>query len=490
MRVTQPRGVNPKSRGRGGAWLDSRRTFRSRDSGEAGFSLIELVIVTAILPLIIGALSVGLLAVFSLQSSVSNRLANTGDSQIVSSNFENDVQSAAQITTVSNYGYTGLAQCGPNTQVQLMGLEWNPQASGAYQTVVSYAEVQNGSTYSLVRQYCSSGFSATPTSSTIISYNMPVACSAIVTTNCQSPPTIYPTSNTAALTAWTSTQQVTKVQLTISEPNKTEPNGSFSYTLLAVPANSASVIATGMPITPATTSGCGFASPGTGTYASTLCLVDFSFLTGNNLLAAQQGCLETSVPLPGGSTLYFCIGITGTPVLPSPLPTWQNAFLGNSCAGSSSCATGTPFYTGIPGDPALYQTGSGSTTITISGITVINAQGLPATGWEAVGADAESTDQGESISWTASTPLTVINNGESYDSPTDPVGNACDGGSGGGSGLTEYNNNLTVTCAVPSNVSVGLKTGTAMVWAATPKTFTTTLVGGGLEAMAFGLLLS
>ena len=486
MSVTHTRGVNPLSRGRGGAWLDSRRTFLSGDSDEAGFSLIELVIVTTILPLIVGALSVGLLAVFSLQSSVSNRLANTGDSQIVSSNFENDVQSAAQITTVSNYGYTGLDQCGPNTQVQLMGLEWNPQASGAYQTVVSYAEVQNGSTYSLVRQYCSSGFSTTPTSSTIISYNMPVACSATVTTNCQSPPTIYPTSNTAALTAWTSTQQVTKVQLKISEPNSTEPNGSFSYTLLAVPANSASVIATGMPITPATTSGCGFASPGTGTYASTLCLVDFSFLIGNNLLAAQQGCLETSVPLPGGSTLYFCIGITGVPMLPSPLPTWQNAFLGNSCAGSSSCATGTPFYTGIPGDPALYQTGSGSTTVTISGITVINAQGLPATGWEAVGADAESTDQGESISWTASTPLTIINNGESYDSPTDPVGNACNGGAG----LTESTNNLTVTCAVPSNVSVGLKTGTAMVWAATPKTFTTTLVGGGLEAMAFGLLLS
>ena len=174
------------SRGRG-AWRDSRRTFRSRDSGEAGFSLIELVIVTAILPLIIGALSVGLLAVFSLQPSVSNRLANTGDSQVVSSNFENDVQSAAQITTVSSYGYIGWDQCGPNTQVQLMGLEWNLQSSGAYQTVVSYAEVRSGSTYSLVRQYCSSGFSTTPTSSTTISYNMPVPCSITVTTNCQGP---------------------------------------------------------------------------------------------------------------------------------------------------------------------------------------------------------------------------------------------------------------------------------------------------------------
>ena len=492
MKVIQIRGVNPVSRGRARAWFQSRRAKQTKDRGDAGFSLIELVIVTAILPLVVGGLSVGLLAVFSLQTGVSNRLADTGDSQVVSSNFENDVQSAAQITTVSNFGYSGNDQCGPNTQVQLMGLEWNPNTTGGgYQTIVSYAEVKNGSTYSLVRQYCSGGFSTTPTTSTVISYNMPIACSATITTNCQSPPTILPgSSNAAALIAWTSTQQVTNVQLEISEPNTTETNGSFSYTLAAVPADSAQVIPSGSAITPSTTTGCGFASPGTGTYASTMCLVDFSSLTGNNLLAAEQGCLEMSVPLPGGSTLYFCIGITGTAVQPSPLPTWQNAFLGNSCAGSTSCANGTPFYTGIPGDPALYQTGSGLTTITIKGITVLNAQGLPATGWQAVGADAESTDEGESIAWTANTPLTIMNNGQSYDSQTDPVGNACDGGSGGGSGLTYSNNNLTVTCAVPSTVSVGLKTGAAMVWAATPNIFTTTLVGGGLEAMAFGLLLS
>jgi len=121
--------------------------MQTKDSGEAGLTLIELVIVTAILPLVVGGLSVGLLAVFSLQSSISNRLSDTGDSQVVSSNFENDVQSAAQITTVSNLGYSGSDQCGPNTQVQLMGLEWNPNTTGGgYQTIVSYAEVKSGST--------------------------------------------------------------------------------------------------------------------------------------------------------------------------------------------------------------------------------------------------------------------------------------------------------------------------------------------------------
>jgi hypothetical protein len=35
-----------------------------------------------------------------------------------------------------------------------------------------------------------------------------------------------------------------------------------------------------------------------------------------------------------------------------------------------------------------------------------------------------------------------------------------------------------------------VKTGATIVWATMPSTFTTTLVGNGLEAMAFGLLLS
>jgi hypothetical protein len=185
--------------------------------------------------------------------------------------------------------------------------------------------------------------------------------------------------------------------------------------------------------------------------------------------------------------MYFCIRITGSVIKASPLPTWQNAFLGNSCSGSSNgnnCTNGTPFYTGVMGDPALYQTAGGTTTITISQITVVNAQGVPATGWEIVGADAESTDDNESISFHSSTPLTIINNGESYDTQSDPVGNACNSGAG----LTQSVDKLTVTCVGASTAVV--KSGATMVWAPMPRRFTTTLVGGGLEAMAFGLLLS
>jgi hypothetical protein len=294
---------------------------------------------------------------------------------------------------------------------------------------------------------------------------------------------------------WT-TVPVSKIEFSLNEPHSTEANGKFNYTLADVPADYVAQQPTGgEAITPSTAAGCNFASPGTGTYATDLCLVDFSGLTGNNLLAAEQGCLEMQVPLPGGATLYFCIGITGTNVEPFALPTWENAFLGNTCSGSTNnqtCANGTPFYTGIAGKPALYQTGAGVTTVTISKITVLNAEGAPATGWEAVGADAESTDGSEYIEWTSNTPLTILNNGESYDSQSDPVGNACDSGTQltyndpvAGSSPTEY---LNVDCVGSSTTTV--KTGTAMVWAPAPSTLVTQMQGSGLEAMAFGLLLS
>jgi hypothetical protein len=117
-----------------------------------------------------------------------------------------------------------------------------------------------------------------------------------------------------------------------------------------------------------------------------------------------------------------------------------------------------------------------------------------------VSADAESTDAGESIKWQTPTtkiagqyefPLTIIPNDEPYDGSS-PVGNGCSTGpspSQFGAGLTQPDPS-DVTCAVPAGVSIGLKTGTAMVWAPQTPTLTVTMVGTGLEAIAFGLLLS
>jgi type II secretory pathway pseudopilin PulG len=260
---------------------------RRHGGSEEGFTLVELLIVCVVTPLIVGGLAIGLLSVFSLQSSVSNRLGDTGDSQVVAANFATDVQSAVGVTTAP---YLSSTACEPSNQVTLVGFRWGLSAT-VYQDYVYYDDVANGSTYNLVRYSCTEGPSNTPTSSTIISYNVLAPCTAVLTTNCQGTPTIYPNADaTNASTGWQNTKTVTKVEFNLAEPNRTEKNGAYQYTLAGIPADYAAVEADGgAPAGPTSAAGCFFATPGTGEYASTMCLVDFSSLTGNNLLAAEQG---------------------------------------------------------------------------------------------------------------------------------------------------------------------------------------------------------
>lgn len=421
-----------------------------RDDG--GFTLIELLVVVAIMPIIVGALSLGLVSILSLQSGVSGRLADSGDAQVVSVNFGNDVQSAANITTVT------AAQCGSGKQ--LLGLEWNPGLqSGNFQTVVSYVVVANanGMTSSLIRQYCTGG-SSTPTNSVTVSSDVP---------NSQPPPTIAPpSSNTAAMGGWTPTAGVTSVTFPI-----TGSASNYSYAEVAVPGQSANSNQVST-ITPPTTT-CGFATLNTGTYASSLCFVDFTKYIAAQ--AAAPGCQPISAGITNTPfTMTFCLSVSGGPVAPASIPTYTNpptseAFLGNN-----------GFYTGIPGNPALYQTAQGTTsTVTLTNIKVLDANGNPATGWGIVTGDAESTDQGESMTWTSNQVLNLIPN-----SPSSPIGNACAAPTSP-DGLTGVGT-TTVECAATVSSD---KTGTVMLQAAAPTTLTVQMVGAGLEAMFIGLLL-
>jgi prepilin-type N-terminal cleavage/methylation domain-containing protein len=88
---------------------------RRRGEDEEGFTLIELLITVVILPLIVGALTLALVSVFSLQGGVSNRISDSADAQTVSANFANDVQSAALVTTDSTS--TNPAPCGSSSQI-------------------------------------------------------------------------------------------------------------------------------------------------------------------------------------------------------------------------------------------------------------------------------------------------------------------------------------------------------------------------------------
>ena len=526
-RVTVRMSVGAFGRGTQSADTVVARHVRNKDEG--GFTLLELLIVTAVLPMIIGGLAIGLLAIFSIQPSISNRLGDTSDSQSVSATYSTDIQSALAISTQS--GTTD--QCGPSSETQMLGLASNALTGGVsgYGTVVTYAEISNGTGWNLVRQYCTSttgtAYSAVPTTSTIVSYNVEQPCTTGVTSNCQQPPTVYDggSSDTVecgniganpSTCGWipvvnssNSTLNVSKIEFALAEPNSTEVDGSFQYTLAAVPAAATPDNSSGgSPVNFNSKSDCNFATPGTGYYATSLCFIDFSSLTANDLLAAQSYNANSGVcgyqmaaTLPGNATMYFCLGITGVAVEPVALPAWaEGSFLGNSCAaGETTCTGGTPFYTGVAGKPALYGTAGGTTNIYLSNISVVNAQGAGATGWQMVSVDAESTDNNESLTWTANTPISILNNDETWDSPSDPVGTACGGSSGvGGSGLTYSNPSpsggyLTVTCAGYTTVNAQgnevVKTGAAMVAASTPSSLQVKMVNGGLEAIVLGVLV-
>jgi prepilin-type N-terminal cleavage/methylation domain-containing protein len=459
---------------------------KSLRNDESGFTLVELLIVVTILPLIVGALSVGLIAVFSLQSGVTSRLSHTADAQAVSADFENDIQGAQQVTEQST------PTCGATSgATQLLGLESNEDMNsqltdpnaGQYLTTISYLSVpESGGTYSLIRAYCTGpSNSLTLVNEQTLAYDV---------SGSQASPMItcvtgY-TGTCGAITGWLNAQNVSSITFNVDDPANNYP-----YQLVGSPVASTSTPNNGSPINSKSTTSCQLATAGSGNLAPNLCFVDFSPVTGAALLAAQSGgCLEMSVALPNDDTMYFCLGLSGGKVLPWYLPTYPEAFLGNSIGGA-------PFYTGVGGDPALYQRVEGTTSIvTFSQISVVNSVGVPATGWEAVSTDAESTDSGESINWTSDATLNVIANGES--GQIQPMGNAClDDGSlpNGASGLT---GNLTtsVTCSgtvvvngTTYNITGNQKTGTAMVWASAPKTMTVTMVGTGLEAITFGMLL-
>lgn len=569
---------------RRGFWTLHVATGRTHQHGDQGFTLVELLIVITITPLIIGSLAFGLVTMFKLQSGVQSRLSDTEDAQVVTAAYQPDVQGA---TLVSN---STTPLCGSGSGNQLLGLVYGPFVSttptttsvttttvagtttttlpiGYYASAVSYDLVQSGSTWNLVREYCTNYYPATtnqtPTSSEVLAFDLPApGTQPVATISCTSSGTTAGCSTTPSDSNPDPTTEVTVVTLQIAEPAS-----SYSYTLAAAPESTSNPGTAGGPISVSTSTQCDFPQAGSGPLASSLCLVDFSSLFSNQIFIQDAeisgSCLEESVPLSSSFTLYFCINISNSNanelIQPFALPTYCQAFLGNpgpTAGCPSNIDTEYPNYYDIPGEPALYQQGVNGvnsgyvTTITLKYISVVNAQGVPATGWEIFSADAESTDQGsgsntfgEGITWNSTSPIQLVPNGYSgtgycgTTTPCDktyaPFGNACDGqpnvgGTNGTNGtwtvsgqtyyglaanssstLNYFTNEPTdtVTCTVPpqdatvtngqSYPSTGIGTstaldGAAMVESLTPTQFSATMTdgSGGLEAVVFGMVTS
>lgn len=540
------------------AW---RRFHAARQFDGGGFTLIEVLISIVILTFVMSAITVALITIFNLYGSTAARISDSSDAQAVSANLVNDVQSATEITT--DPGATGPGPCGTGTQ--LLGLEWSQG-----QTVVSYMDVKRGSTWALVRNYCTGG-SSTPTSSSVVSFDICEPSGSPIESGCknpQSPPALTPAAdNNAAVAGWIAAKGVTGVSFAI-----TEPGSQYTYTLVAdpEPANAPNTQASSV-VSPNTT--CGYAIPGTGTFASTLCFVSFSNYDYAD--AAYPACQTMTAGITGTPfTLSFCLSVlagtesngeappasnswstsggamscdygTAGPVSSSGVPTPPNppntqvtqetGSPGNLCGDPSSADivavplptyTNPPgseaflgnngFYTGVPGDPALYTYLEGTqATLYLTNIKVLDANGNAATNWDLVTGDAESTDTGESITWStcpatssgaqqvsctgSPTPpdLSLIPNNPPPS--TDYYGNACLNSeyeqdwlttgslvAGGGSPFTITSAAQEVECA--AGVSEN-KTGTVMLEAPEPSTMTVNLVGTGLQAIFIGFLL-
>lgn len=212
---------------------DAERRLAVR-RGDEGMTLIELLVTLLILPLVIGGLAFGLVAVFSLQSSVTGRITDSGDAQTLSASFSKDVQSAQWITDYPT------PMCG--TGVQLLALEWG-SAPGGYLNYVSYDSQQNGSTttYSLIRNLCTTAPSATPSSTQTVATDLS-ATTALPTSESPLPliscaPTASGCSTQADTITGVTASVVPLVTLTVTETQSVIAGSStpFAFALSATP---------------------------------------------------------------------------------------------------------------------------------------------------------------------------------------------------------------------------------------------------------------
>lgn len=203
-----------------------QRAHFAKDS-DSGFTLVELLIVMVIIPLILGAISVALLATFRVQSGISDRLTTAGDTQVVSANYFGDIQSATEIYAPTSTGAAVYPQCG--TTSPILSLQWY-QTSGNL-TFVSYSVSANGKSpsgtawYKLTRSVCTVSPSTlgssptTPDATTILAENVPsdltayISCLPTTTTTTTTASASCPVAVQAAQSGWESTAGMESVTL-------------------------------------------------------------------------------------------------------------------------------------------------------------------------------------------------------------------------------------------------------------------------------------
>lgn len=188
---------------------------------------------------------------------------------------------------------------------------------------------------------------------------------------------------------------------------------------------------------------------------STYCWIDFT--NYNNATATSAGGQAFTITLPGGSTLSFTLTVSGGALAGVATPTWTGAALGHSA------------FIGIPGNAALYQTTNGTTTnVTLSNIVLTVGSGTVP--YAIVAADAESTNNAESLSFTT--------NGNAW---TQLAAMAY-------TGSTTFPTLSGVGTATVTETGVAGNVGAyAFATTGSPTNISSVVVGGGLQGIAFAV---
>lgn len=187
------------------------------------------------------------------------------------------------------------------------------------------------------------------------------------------------------------------------------------------------------------------------------CWIDFSGYV--DATARSAGGQPFTITLAGGGTMTFTLKVTGNSpaVTAATMPSWSGAPMGQSA------------FVGVPGSPVLYQATNGATnTITLSSIVVtVGAGQVP---YAFVAADAESTNDGESLNFVTNgnawTLLSTMQNGSSTLYPT----------------LSGVGTTTVSEAGVAGTVGAY-----AFASEGSPTTISSTMVGSGLQGIAFAV---
>jgi prepilin-type N-terminal cleavage/methylation domain-containing protein len=328
----------------------------SAESTETGFTLIELLIVIVILPIVIGAITVALISVFKLQNATFTSLNATGDAQIVSANFVNDVQSSSSITTDGSS--TNPAPCGlSGSSVEVVSLKW-------LTSEVSYVETPDASGFSLVRNLCQGA----TTTRTVLSDDVPSGLKATITCASQPPTVAAECAGTPPpyATGWVSAAGVSGVNLTIIESGSHYTDNLTAVPRISTPtsSNQAPPVQPILPLELLGDAGAACTPPP----AAVLTLSGGSSITvggGTGILGMASPC-PSSITLSGSATLSATL-VTSDPGLNSV--STSGGAKGPSSETLTSGGVLNPFASLVaPANPATAGMGAGSCS-TVSGKT-------------------------------------------------------------------------------------------------------------------------